>query len=105
MGISVLPDLEGSGYSYMTEEMRNTREEVRELWRENKELLGRVEEQGRHIEGLRGMYREQTDMLRQELAVLKEAVLSHGKLPNEDTKPTLETEEGPQTSEPCCLII
>ena len=105
VGISVLPELEGSGYSYMTEEMRNTKEEVRELWRENRELLGRLEEQGKHIEILKGMYREQTTFLRQELAVLKEALLSHSKLPIEETKPTLETEEGPQPAQPCCLIF
>lgn len=105
VGISVLPELEGSGYSYMTEEMKNTREEVRELWRENRELLGRVEEQGKHIELLKGMHREQMTFLRQEVAVLKEALFGHSKLPIEDTKPTLETEEGPQPTQPCCLIF
>lgn len=109
IGISLLPDLNysnhGSVYSYMTEEMKNTQDEVRELVRENRELIEKIEQQERHIEQLKVMYRDQTVLLHKELKALKEVCVSREKLLTSDTKPTLETEETVSPTHPCCGLF
>lgn len=126
IGISLLTDIEvgktGEEPEYQTlgdictqfsAELRNTKEELARLYRENKDLREQIRCQEGHIQTLNVQYTDQTAVLKQEIADLRTAVFSQvrGKLRVADdtvTKPTFETESNPpirSVESPCCRVF
>jgi len=127
IGISLLPDVElgkageepdcqtlGDICSQFSAELRNTKEELSRLYRENKDLREQIKSQDGHIEALNVQYSDQTAFLRQEIADLRSAVYSQvrGKvLVSEDTvtKSAFSAEDQPPAirslEEPCCRLF
>ena len=113
IGISLLTDVElgkvteeadsqklGGLCSQFSMELRNTKEELAKLYRENKDLRGQLRAQEDHIQSLNVHYTDQTECLRQELAELRNALYG------------LEGQQGistddlpPLRAEPCCQLF
>jgi predicted nucleic acid-binding Zn-ribbon protein len=86
--------------SQFSMELRNTKEELAKLYRENKDLRGQLRAQEDHIQSLNVHYTDQTECLKQELAELRNALYG------------LEGQQGistddlpPLRSEPCCQLF
>lgn len=126
IGISLLTDVEmgktgeepdcqtlGDICSQFSAELRNTKEELARLYRENKDLRHQIRAQDGHIEALNVQYSDQTAFLKQEIADLRNAVYSqvHGKLLISDdtiTKPTFDIDDQlpvRRLEEPCCRLF
>lgn len=127
IGISLLPDVEmgkageepdcqtlGDICSQFSAELRHTKEELAQLYRENKDLREQIRSQDGHIEALNVQYSDQTAFLKQEIADLRSAVYSQvrGKVLVSDdtaTKPTFDVEDQSPAirslEQPCCQLF
>lgn len=113
IGISLLTDVElgkvteeadsqklGGLCSQFSMELKNTKEELTKLYRENKVLREQLRRQEDHIQSLNHHYQDQTESLKQELMELRSAFYSQESLAGIDTEEMLV-----MRTQPCCRLF